>query len=446
MKTPICDFVKKYIEAKPLRVHMPGHKGVSLLGMESLDITEFDGADNLYEADSIIAESEKNASLLFGCNTYYSTEGSSHCIRAMVYLVSLYAKKQSQKPLILVGRNAHKTFLSAVALLDCDVEWLYPNNAKSYLSCQIDADYLDNTLCKMPQKPTALYLTSPDYLGTISDIGSISRVCKKYNVLLLVDCAHGAYLKFLEKSLHPIDLGADMCCCSAHKTLPVLTGGAYLQLSFGLCDFLSDNAKSALALFGSTSPSYLILQSLDAVNKYLSQYKAVLNSYLLKVNTLKDKLISHGYTLFTNEPLKLTILSKPYGYTGTQLSRILLEKNIVCEFYDPDFVVMMLTPQIDETDLNKLADALISIPSKASLTQAPPEFCKAKKALSIREATMALSEKVEISDAKGRVLSSATVGCPPAVPILVSGEIIDDNAIKCFKYYGIKSCNVVSKN
>ena len=127
MNTPIVDFVRSYAERAPLRLHMPGHKGASLLGFEAYDITEVAGADSLYEAEGIIRESEKNASLLFGCPTYYSTEGSSQCIRAMLYLTLLYAKEQGvDRPLILAGRNAHKTFLSAVALLDLDVDWLFP--------------------------------------------------------------------------------------------------------------------------------------------------------------------------------------------------------------------------------------------------------------------------------------------------------------------------------
>lgn len=215
MNTPICDFVKSYNDKNCIRAHMPGHKGESILGFEHLDITEIQGADSLFEASSIIRESEENASLLFGARTYYSTEGSSLCIRAMLYLTLLYAKKEGKAPLILAGRNAHKTFLSSVALLDLDVEWLYSDS--SYLSCDINAETLDNKLSSMQIKPVAVYLTSPDYLGNMLDIKAISEVCNKHGVLLLVDNAHGAYLKFLDNSLHPIDLGATMCCDSAHR-------------------------------------------------------------------------------------------------------------------------------------------------------------------------------------------------------------------------------------
>ena len=269
MTTPVCDFVRSYAAKNPLRLHMPGHKGVSLLGFEDMDITEIDGADSLYEAEGIIAESEANASALFGCDTFYSTEGSSQCIRAMLFLACM-SEENAQKPLVLAGRNAHKTFLSAAALLDFDTQWLYGENSSSYLSCDISAEYLEKAIASAERKPAAVYITSPDYLGNTADIKSLAAVCHSHGVLLLVDNAHGAYLKFLLQSQHPVDLGADMCCDSAHKTLPVLTGGAYLHIAPSVRGKLSPLAKNALAMFGSTSPSYIIMQSLDMANKYIA--------------------------------------------------------------------------------------------------------------------------------------------------------------------------------
>ncbi|MBR6812647.1 MAG: PLP-dependent transferase, partial [Oscillospiraceae bacterium] len=225
--TPICDFVRRYNEEKFLRLHMPGHKGEGPLGVEALDITEISGADSLYEAEGIIRQSEEIASEIFGCRTYYSAEGSSLAIRAMLYLALMQAKKQGRAPLVAAGRNAHKTFMSAAALLDIDIMWLW-GSGESYLACQIEAESLDKTLSECTVLPFAVYITSPDYLGNTLDIASLAKVCRKYGVLLLVDNAHGAYLKFLGR--HPIELGANMCCDSAHKTLGVLTGGAYLHI------------------------------------------------------------------------------------------------------------------------------------------------------------------------------------------------------------------------
>ena len=443
MKTPICDFVNKYARENNLRLHMPGHKGASFLGIEHLDITEIKGADSLYEADGIIAQSEANASQIFGCRTLYSTEGSSQCIRAMLYLAMLSAKKGGKKPIIAAGRNAHKTFHSAAALLDLEVEWIYPQKMESYLSCALDGEDILTFLENTSKKPTAIYITSPDYLGKICDIEAISRVCKENEILLLVDNAHGAYLKFLPKSAHPIDLGADICCDSAHKTLPALTGGAYLHVSDGVFEDFSDSVKNSLALFGSTSPSYLILQSLDALNLYLDGYRDRLSSFIVKIDALKQRLISAGYSLYGDERIKITVDTKPYGYFGYDFADTLLKNNIVCEFVDNDYVVMMLTLENSDEDLDLLERTMLSVEKKESITLQAPVFHKPKKALSIRDATLSLSEQINVDLCEGRVAAMSNVGCPPAVPIIVSGEIIDKEVISCLKYYGIEKCNVV---
>lgn len=446
MDTPICDFVRRYAESDPLRLHMPGHKGEGFLGVEQLDITEIDGADSFYEADGIIRQSEANASALFGAETFYSTEGSSQCIRAMLYLTLLHAKQCGKRPLIAAARNAHKAFLSAAALLDFDFTWLYPQQSDSYLSCKLDATYLDEWLSEAAEKPTAVYLTSPDYLGNISDVRAISEVCHRHGVLLIVDNAHGAYLRFLQTSLHPIDLGADMCCDSGHKTLPILTGGAYLHISADAPDIFRSQAKNALMLFGSSSPSYLILQSLDAANAYLDNgYSRRLTAFVEQVQELKRRLSAHGYLLQGEEPLKLTICAKPYGYTGGQLAQILLEKNIVCEFSDPDFTVMMLTPQTAQFGLDRLEQALLSVPQKPAVSQKPPTFHSCVPAMSVRDAMLSPCETVPVRESVGRVLSAASVGCPPAVPIVVCGERIDEAAAECLSYYGRETCTVVCK-
>ncbi len=441
MKTPIVDFVEKYSGEDFLRLHMPGHKGVDFLGMESSDITEINGADSLYEADGIIKESENNASALFGADTFYSTEGSSLCIRAMLYLACLKAKEENKKPLIMAGRNAHKSFLSANILLDFDVEWIYSD---SYLSCKTDAEMLKNFILSSKEKPTAVYLTSPDYLGNTVDLKSIAEICHKNDILLLVDNAHGAYLKFLNPSQHPIDSGADMCCDSAHKTLPVLTGGAYLHISRNAPAIFKENAKNALALFGSTSPSYLILQSLDMANRYIADgYKEKLCEFAEKVADLKNELINNGFSLSGNEPLKITIETKPIGYYADEFAKILSEKKIICEFADKDYIVFMLTPEIGKDGLKALENALKSIPFEEEIKESPPPMSIPEKALSAREASFIPSEFAVVENCNGRILASAAIGCPPAVPIVMCGEIIDDRAIECFKYYGIKKCRVV---
>ncbi len=415
---------------------MPGHKGIGPLGCEHLDLTEITGADSLYEAEGIIAESEHNASALFGCPTFYSTEGSSQCIRAMLYLATCGKKRK-----VAATRNAHKTFLSAAAMLDLAVDWLYPEDYKAYLSCDIDPDALERYLSSCEEIPAAVYVTSPDYLGNVLDIEGLAEVCHRHGTLLLVDNAHGAYLKFLPNSRHPMDFGADLCCDSAHKTLPVLTGGAYLHIRDAE---LAEQAKNALAMFGSTSPSYLILQSLDAANRYIADgYPEKLAACAHAAEGSMIWLNAMGYTFRGQEAIKMTIVAKAYGYTGTELAQYLRQNGIECEFADPDFLVLMLTPAITQVDWERLEDALTSLPRREPILTDPPSIGRAEKVLSIREALFSPAETIPVEESEGRILAAPSVGCPPAVPIVVCGERIDENAVCCFRYYGIESCTVV---
>ena len=198
MKTPICDFVKKYSDSKKIRLHMPGHKGTGHLGCENYDITEIDGADVLYSSDGIILESENNASDIFGTGkTLYSAEGSSLAIRAMLFLIKAYALSEKRNFIVAAGRNAHKSFVTASALSGAEVEWIFPDKNESLISCKITSAVLEGFFEKAAGKPVAVYITSPDYLGNISDISSLASVCHRHKALLIVDNAHGSYLHFL---------------------------------------------------------------------------------------------------------------------------------------------------------------------------------------------------------------------------------------------------------
>lgn len=425
MNTPIYDFVKEYSKSNAVRFHMPGHKGKdSLLGIEHLDITEFDGADNLWSPDGIIAESEANASALFGAHTFYSTEGSSLCIRAMLFMVKKRAYQNNESPFILAARNAHKTFINTAAILDIDIDWLMQKESDSYESCSVTGKDIETYLSNSLRKPSAVYITSPDYLGNMLDISEISAVCHSHNIPLLVDNAHGAYLKFLDSSLHPIDLGADMCCDSSHKTLPALTGAAYLHVSKAADSFFIDNAKDALSIFASTSPSYLIMESLDLTNAYLAGCKGELSEMTHLVKSVKQRLMENGFSLKGTEPLKITVMATPYGYTGNDIADILMKKNIYTEYHDDNYIVFMITTSTSHLELTMLADALCSIPRKEPIGYVNQTVLKPVSRIRPSEAIYCESELIKASESRGRILAETAISCPPCVPVYMAGEEI----------------------
>lgn len=442
MKTPIVSFLKSYQEKSPVRMHMPGHKGAGILGFEGMDLTEIYGADELFAAEGIIKESEQNASSLFGCPTYYSTQGSTLCIQTMCTILCQDAKSKGKKPKILAGRNAHRSFIHAAALLDFEIEWLYGKS--DYLSCKIHAEDLEKAIIE--SHPTAVYLTNPDYLGNLLDIKALASVCKKYNVLLAIDNAHGAYLRFLKDSLHPIDLGADLCCDSAHKTLPVLTGGAYLHLSESLNQVWKNDVKHFMEYFSSTSPSYLIMASLDAANEVLdTTFRNSLFECIQRVDGLKNTLIQHGYTILSGEPMKITISTKEFGYTGNEIANLLMECDIYPEFYDSDYIVLMPSPYNTKDDLKRLETCLCGIERKPILINKPPKLEQSKKAMNVRQALFSSSITLDVSKSLGQVCSSVTVSCPPAILPVIPGEVISESSIEVMKYYGIETVRVVKE-
>ncbi len=442
MNTPIYDFMRAYAESDFTRFHMPGHKGKKFLGFEDIDITEFKGADSLYEADGIISRSEKNASELFGTEmTFYSTEGSSQCIRAMMYL-SMINRKEGTKPTVVAARNVHKAFIYAATLLDFDIVWLWPRgDMRSLLSCEITAEELENTLMSLSEPPMCVYLTSPDYLGGQADIKTLSEVCHKYGTILAVDNAHGAYLRFLEPSQHPMDLGADICCDSAHKTLPAVTGGAYLHISKNAPEGFTEYARYALALFGSTSPSYLIMASLDMCNKYLSDgYTKKLSETIGNIDRYKDILIKNNWQLEKTDPLRITIKA-PDGLAGNDIAEMLRKEKIECEYSDPEYVVLMATPENPQRDYERLVSALGMNTNAYSAVRNLP-VAKTSAVMSVRKAIFSPHETITASDSLGRICRELTVACPPAIPIAVPGEMITENIVSLFEFYGIDKVNV----
>ena len=442
MNTPIYDFLQKYADSDIIRLHMPGHKGKiycdPLSTVYPYDITEIKDADSLFEADGIIKESEENASKLFKTiKTVYSTQGSTLCIQTML---ALAAKPKST---VIAPRNAHKAFINTCVLLDLNVSWIYPVQKKSehnIVSYNYTISDIESSIIAA-ENPSCVYITSPDYYGRMADVRGIANLCKKYNLPLLVDNAHGAHLAFLEESQHPIALGADMCCDSAHKMLPVLTGGAYLHIENK--KFLN-NIKDTMALFASTSPSYLTMCSLDLCNNYLEEtIRGHLADAISCLNDIKKRL-STVYTIVDSEPLRLTIFARENGLSGNTLADILRSNNIECEYSDEGYVVLLFSPLNSYEEFEEVYRVLFNVKMpRIRLEITEVELPHPKRAMSIREASLSENEEIPVAESLGRICGKTKVTCPPGIAIVASGELIDESCINILKKYSIFKINVV---
>ena len=256
---------------------------------------------------------------------------------------------------------------------------------------------------------------------------------------LLVDNAHGAYLKFLSPSRHPLDLGADMCCDSAHKTLPVLTGGAYLHVAKGAVAAYEAEARHSRSVFGSSSPSYLILQSLDLCADRLDKdYPALIRETARRAAALSREL---GLTPPEGDPLKLALPAAYFGCTGPELASCLRGWRSEAEYVDADWVVLMFTPGLDEGAYDTVRRALPRPGPVPRRPQSLPE--PGERVLSPREALLSRRVSVPVSEAVGRVCAEAAVSCPPAIPIAVCGERITPEAAALMEKLGVSQISVV---
>ncbi|MBO7689541.1 MAG: amino acid decarboxylase [Clostridia bacterium] len=451
MKTPIADFCRQYADGQTIRFHMPGHKGQGPLGVEALDLTEVRGADSLYEAMGIIAESEAGAASLFGTRaTFYSCGGSSESIKAMCLLaVRQYAKTHSGRAVLLAGRNAHKSFVGASQLIGFDIRWLSSEEEDYALCrCTITPTGLEQALSAMKQGeglPAAVFVTSPDYLGNVLDIAGLAKVAHSYAVPLLVDNAHGAYLKFLPEDRHPITLGADACADSAHKTLPVLTGGAYLHIGANAPEGFEETAREAMGLFGSTSPSYLVLQSLDLCNDWLEKTAhSAFAETLERVEAVRDQMKEKSLALSGEESLKITLDAPGSGLgTGTELAEWFRSAGIECEYADRDFVVFMFSPFNRGEDFDALARAVRALEPGERTETARRSTALPEAVLQPYEVLSVPAEEVPVENALGRVAALVRIGCPPAVLPVVPGERVDKNVIEILRSCGIGTLNVI---
>ena len=370
------DIIGEYAEKNPVRFHMPGHKGKNIYNLNySLDVTELYFTDNLYNPDdklNIIYELENRISKCFFKNadvhSLISCSGATLCIQsALLSLVKL--KKRNQQLYIICDRLSHVSFINAISLLNINPLWVYPGeNFEDKINFY--AKYRDII---------GVFVTSPDYFGSMKDIERISRECKKYSLNLVVDNSHGSHLAFYKNgSLHPINCGADMSIDSVHKTLPVLTGAAILH-----ADKKFDKEiilRKSMNMFATTSPSFLILQSIEKMIDLLEQIGVDEHERLISdINNFKHKAENLNFVFETAgffDPYRIVLNCEN---SGEKLYYYLAEKNIVCEFFNKDSVIIIPSISNISDDFIKLFEALNDfaknnqiIPVKSKDTVYPP--------------------------------------------------------------------------
>lgn len=427
MSAPLYDALLRHRGLGRASFHTPGHKNNPAAlppDLLSLDFTELPDTDSLFEADGPIREAELLAARMFGAaRTCISAGGCTLCIQAMLRLAA------PRGGTVVCARTVHRGAVNAMALLDIQPVWAMPED-------------LPATIRRHPEAK-AVYVTSPNYYGQLLDIPALSAACREAGIPLLVDNAHGAHLRFTQPGLHPLAQGASMTACSAHKTMNVLTGGAWLNIADAR---FAGGAKDAMALFGSTSPNYAVMASLDLAREWMeTQATAAYGTLQKKVEELRAVAAERGIRFPEGlcDPTRLTLNTGSVGLSGTDAAERLREAGIEPEFADGAHVVLIATPFNTEEDFARLAEAIRRLPVGEPLPEHPalPPLPPVKTAL--REAVLAPARRVALEDAPGRIAAEAACPCPPGVPVVMPGEEITAEAVEFLRGYGFFSIKVL---
>lgn len=404
-----------------ISMHMPGHKERSdlfdLYGAEKIDITEIDGFDDLHAPHGLLKELSGQFAALYGAGAaLLSVNGSSGGILAAVHAV---CKPGSR---ILIGRNCHRSVYNAAALLQLQADCFAPHfdrTAGVYTCCE--AEVIAEHLKRRPDT-AAVVLSSPTYEGVQSDLETIEAICHRYGAALIVDAAHGAHLRFSEGCTY----FGDIVVTSLHKTLPSPT-----QTALVLCQnekYLPD-LKKYMSVFQSSSPSYILLYGISKCCTFLQEKQALfaqMNEQLAIIQKLPlQKLKINAFEPGTKtDPYKINILLRESGRTPYELHRFLLERNICCEMFTADSLLLMPSVCTAKEELQTLAGALLDFdricPGTAALpAEAPPLPEKVKEMHACQNALPCPLEK-----AAGKICGETVCAYPPGSPILLPGEKI----------------------
>ena len=427
-ETPLRRALEEYIDAGWSRLHMPGHKGAPIEPFGTLaayDLTEVEGTDSLFEDDGPLKELEEIFTQLYGTrSSVISAGGSTLCIQAMLRLVAREGGK------VIAGRNIHAAAVNAMALLGLEPVWVYPQRyTEERLIGRIAPEDVAAVL-ERESNVCAVYITSPHAHG----------------VPLLVDNAHGAHLRFLRgedgRPLHPMQLGADLCCDSLHKTLPALTGAALLHCNR---EEYVPQLKGAMTVFGSTSPNYLIMLSIDSTAGFLlGDGPDQLRRTVQKWGELRRLAREQGYPVPKHcDPMRLTLPLAGSGYTAEEFKALLHERRIMEEYCSDSGRVLLFSPFNREEDFARVRQFLLDCPVRQKGSFAPFPIVPSQRVMGLRQALLAPKESVDIDKAEGRISAQVKITCPPGIPLVMPGERLHKELRKILKNSGIFVMDVV---
>lgn len=454
---PLFSALSRHAAKGRASFHTPGHKGhagvLRPLGLLSHDLTELPDTASLYDGGGALEESERLAARAFGAGA--TLFGAGGCTLAIQTMLLLGAGAGSS---VVMARGSHRSAVHAAALLDLRPVWVWPDNAAGVVTPSGVARALEQS-----PDARAVYLTSPDYYGRLCDIAAVAALCRARGIPLLVDNAHGSHLGAFGR--HPLALGAAMSADSAHKTLPVLTGGAFLHLSRAFApparrDALRASAKAAMSLFGSTSPSFPVLASLDLARAWWERAgTAAFQGVAEEVSRLRGQAGKRGLLPAfpcETDPARFTLDAGALDADGREVADFFRAGGCEPEYADARYIVFIPTPFNTPAELRRLEGALASLPAeqrrgrflrrRGEPPAAPSLALSADDApqavMTPREALLAPFETVPVSKAAGRISVRAVCPCPPGVAAVMPGEVLAAGTVERLESAGFGCLDV----
>ena len=430
--TPLYDAIRAYAAQKPARFHMPGHKGSflpvpELQSIAPLDVTEVEPTGDLFSGGEPFDTAQKLWAERFGMdNCLFLTGGSTLGLHAAL---ALFCRPGDQ---VLIDRGCHRAVYNALALLDLEPVYLpRPWRAGEGIAGPISPTDVENLLDSHPNIKT-ICIASPTYSGVLSDIKELSLIIHARGGNLIVDGAHGAHLPFLGVDAFS---GCDALICSAHKTLPAL-GQSALLFTNGVDP---RRVRQMTSVFGSSSPSYPMMISLDCARDYLDgkgmeEYRRVAR----RTAALRAAFPSLQEGALRLAPTRLTLTSPD----GNALAQALEGENIWPEMADSGHVVLILTAQDSEDDLHRLEEALQRHRNLLGTPPILPPPPMPKPVRSLREALFAPVERLPLENCLGRVAAGQLAPYPPGVPVVAPGEVIGEKELAYLREIGYNNSDV----